>query len=118
MSLRPDSAAPPAPVDAGGARETRNEKRETTTRLPLYVALLTLLAAFLRFGYVYGAGDQDELVPSVLHLLDGSLFTQDWLVQTLTTGVNVRTYFLWLAALPSFALPPWLVFFALWAGGF
>lgn len=82
--------------------------------LPLFVVLLTLLVAFLRFGYYYGSGDQDELVPSVLHLLDGSLFTQDWLVQTVTSGVNVRTYFLWLTALPSLVLPSWLVFFACW----
>lgn len=87
-------------------------------KLPLYVALLTLLGAFLRFGYVYGVGDQDELVPSVLHLLDGSLFTQDWLVQTITSGVNVRTYFLWGTALPSFVVPPWLAVFLLWAGVF
>ena len=83
--------------------------------LPLYVALLALVGAFLRFGYVYGVGDQDELIPSVLHLLDGSLFTQDWLVQTITSGVNVRTYFLWGTALPSAVLPPWLTVFLLWA---
>lgn len=87
-------------------------------RLPLSVALLALVVAFVRFGYTYGSGDHDELVPSVLHLLDGALFTQDWLVQAITGGVNVRTYFLWLAALPSFVLPPWLLFFAGWAASF
>ena len=88
--------------------------RAATARLPLFVVLLTLLTAFVRFGYSYGSGDQDELVPSVLHLLDGSLFTQDWLVQAVTSGVNVRTYFLWLTTLPSLVLPPWLVFFGFW----
>ena len=86
--------------------------------MPLFVALLTLLAAYLRFGYVYGSGDQDELVPSVLHLLDAGLFTQDWLVQTVTAGLNVRTFFLCLTALPSLVLPPWLVFFTLWVAVF
>ncbi len=100
-------------------RETRNGERGTSNRtLPLWVALLTLLAAFLRFGYVYGVGDQDELIPSVLHLLDGVLFTQDWLVQTVTSGINVRTYFLWLTALPSLVLPPWLAVALLWGGVF
>lgn len=84
--------------------------------MPLWVALITLAGAFLRFGYVYGEGDLDELIPSVLHLLDGSLFTQDWLVQAVTSGVNVRTYFLWLTALPSFVLPVWFTSVALWIG--
>lgn len=86
--------------------------------LPLWVALLALLGHFLRFGYVYGVGDQDELIPSLLHLLDGGLFTQDWLVQTVTSGVNVRTFFLGLLALPSLVVPPWLAAALLWAGFF
>ncbi|MEM1042639.1 MAG: DUF6798 domain-containing protein [Bacteroidota bacterium] len=94
---------------------SKNWKPETAS-LPLWLALLTLVGAFLRFGYVYGTGDQDELIPSVLHLLDGALFTQDWLVQTVTSGVNVRTYFLWLTALPSLALPVWLTSAVLWGG--
>ena len=86
--------------------------------MPLFVALVTLIVAFLRFGYVYGSGDQDELIPSVLHLLDGTLFTQDWLVQTVASGINVRTFFLWLVALPSLVVPPWLAVFVLWVGVF
>src|SRR5690554_1432897 len=89
---------------------------EGPSRLPLYVALLAIVAAFLRFGYDYGAGDQDELIPSILRLLDPSLFTRDWLIRTVTDGVNVRTYFLWLAALPSLVLPPWLAVALLWVG--
>jgi len=79
------------------------------------VALLALAGHLLRFGYLYGVGDQDELIPSLLHLLDGSLFTQDWLVQTVTSGINVRTFFLWLMALPSLVVPPWLAVALLWA---
>lgn len=92
------------------------DQKARSPTLPLWLALLTLTGAFLRFGYVYGVGDQDELIPSVLHLLDGSLLTQDWLVQTVTSGVNVRTYFLWLTALPSLVLPVWATSVVLWIG--
>ena len=99
----------PSPVEGAGDEATGESRGRAGDGPPLYVALLALLGAFLRFGYVYGVGDQDELIPSVLHLLDPSLFTQDWLVQTITSGVNVRTYFLWAVALPSAVagrLPP------------
>lgn len=60
----------------------------------------------LRFGYQYGGGDHDELVPSVLALLSGGrLFARDWLVQTVLDGVNVRTAFVWLLALLGRAMP-------------
>ncbi len=106
----------PAPPSTIG--DLAGQLRLQRPRLPLFVALLTLVAAFLRFGYVYGAGDQDELIPSLLHLLDGSLFAQDWLVQTVASGINVRTYFLWLTALPSLVLPVWLSVLLLWIGVF
>lgn len=62
-------------------------------RIPLAV-LATLLGVYtFRFGYAYGSGDHDELIPSVLALLDGRLFTRDWLIQAVLTGVNVRTAF-------------------------
>ncbi len=77
-------------------------------RLPPAVPLLALTAFFLRFGYAYGSGDQDELIPAVLHLLDGDLFGRDWLVQEVTAGVSVRTYFVWFVALPSLVMPVWL----------
>ncbi|MEP0548503.1 MAG: DUF6798 domain-containing protein [Rhodothermales bacterium] len=109
---RPDGTpAPPSTIGDLAGRLRRQQHG-----LPLFVALLTLAATFLRFGYVYGSGDQDELIPSLLHLLDGSLFTQDWLVQTVASGVNVRTYFLWLMALPSLVLPGWLSVLLLWIG--
>lgn len=86
--------------------------------LPLYVALLALTAYALRFGYHYGTGDHDALIPSLLHLLDADLFARDWLVQTLTSGVGTQTYFLWLMALPSLVFPPMLAVALLWVGTF
>lgn len=66
-----------------------------------------LFAAYtLRFGYGYGSGDHDELVPSALALLSGErLFARDWLVQTVLDGVNVRTAFVWLLAVMGRAMP-------------
>lgn len=66
-------------------------------RHPARIPLAVLAALFgvytLRFGYAYGSGDHDELIPSVLALLDSRLFTRDWLIQTVLDGVNVRTAF-------------------------
>ncbi len=62
-------------------------------RAPLALLLLALTAHFVRFGYFYGDGDQDELVPTALALLDGRLFRTDWLVQAVADPVNVRTMF-------------------------
>ena len=98
------AAAGAAPLAPAGPR----------SGLPLFVALGTVVLAFIRFGYAYGVGDQDELIPSVLHLLDGNLFRQDWAIQTVTDGVTVRSYFLWLIAAPSALFPVWLATAALW----
>jgi hypothetical protein len=74
-------------------------------RLVAALAVAALLLYTLRFGYAFGSGDQDELVPTALSLLDGRLFTRDWLVQAVRDGVNVRTYFLWLMAAPGTLVP-------------
>lgn len=94
--------------------EPQPSGREAPPRLPLFVALFTVVAVFIRFGYHFGTGDQDELIPSVLNLLDGTLYPRDWIVQTVTDGVTVRSYFLWLIAGPSLLLPVWLVTLILW----
>jgi len=74
------------------------------------VALLALYT--MRFGYGYGAGDHDELIPSALALLSGgALFERDWLVQTVLDGVNVRTAFVWLLAVGGRVMP-----LAAWTG--
>jgi hypothetical protein len=97
-----------------GAASRDHSPSEATPRLPLFVAVATVVLAFIRFGYHYGTGDQDELIPSVMNLLDGSLYPRDWIVQTVTDGVTVRSYFLWLITGPSLVLPVWLVTLALW----
>jgi len=62
----------------------------------------------MRFGYAYGDGDQDELIPAALHLLNNELFTADWLIQNVTSSINVRTYFVGLIAASGAAVPLWL----------
>ena len=50
----------------------------------------------MRFGYSVSAGDQDEMVPFLLRLLDPSLFQNDWFVQQQVMEIGVRTYVVWL----------------------
>lgn len=85
-----------------------NEPSGGLARPPLFLVLLSLVGHFLRFGYTYGDGDQDELVPAALHLLNSELFTADWLIQNVTSGINVRTYFVGLMAASGAAVPLWL----------
>jgi hypothetical protein len=103
-----------APTLLSAPAAARPRRAAVWADLPLWVVVGTITAAFVRFGYHYGSGDQDELFPSLLHLLDGDLFIRDWIVQTVTGGLNVRTYFVWLTALPSFLMPPWLAVLLLW----
>lgn len=65
---------------------------------PVWVYLLSFGALFARFGYNFGAGDQDELVPYLSSLLDHSLFASDWFVQAQAAEIGVRTYVVWLLA--------------------
>lgn len=60
---------------------------------PVWVYLVALALFFLRFGYGYGLGDQDEILPYLMHLLDPSLLAKDWFVQTQSAAFSVRTYF-------------------------
>ena len=79
---------------------------------PIWVYLVALTLFFLRFGYGFGLGDQDETLPYLLHLLDSSLFENDWFVQTQIGGFGVRTYFV-LALLPfCWIVPVEIVFHA------
>lgn len=83
---------------------TRVPARPWLAPVGLPVALLALHT--VRFGYGYGGGDHDELIPSALALLSGgALFERDWLVQTVLDGVNVRTAFVWLLALGGRVMP-------------
>ncbi|MEZ4701612.1 MAG: DUF6798 domain-containing protein [Rhodothermales bacterium] len=69
----------------------------------------------LRFGYGYGASDQDEFIPLLLHKLDPTLFRQDWFVQTQLDAFSVRTYFSWLLHALSLVMPVPLAVFAVYA---
>lgn len=66
------------------------------------------LLFFLRFGYDYGRGDQDEFLPLVLHHLDTSLLARDWFVQTQVEGIGIRTYFAGLVEALASLMPLWL----------
>jgi len=68
----------------------------TTDRFgPIWVYLIALAFLFVRFGYGFATGDQDEVLPFLIHTLDPSFFTNDWFVQTQAGAFSVRTYFVW-----------------------
>ena len=79
-----------------------------TERAPLFVLLGTFLLFFWRFGYTYASGDQDELLPYLLHRIDPRLFATDWLVQTQAEAFSVRTYFVMALQPLAEVLPLWL----------
>ena len=60
---------------------------------------------FLRFGYEFGAGDQEELYSLLLHRLDPTLFARDWYVIEQGAQFNVRTPFLWLMGALASTVP-------------
>lgn len=57
---------------------------------------------------MYGGSDQDELVPAALHLLNSNLFTTDWLIQNVTSEMNVRSIFVGLMTASGAVVPLWL----------
>lgn len=81
---------------------------------PVWVYLVSFGALFLRFGYDFGAGDQDELVPFLSSILDRSLFLQDWFVQTQAAEIGVRTYVVGLLVPFCRLLPMQSVFFGVY----
>ena len=87
---------------------------------PVLLLLLGYACYLVRFGYGYGASDQDEFIPFVLTLLDNSLFQNDWFVQTQIEAFSVRTIFVWLVRTFTFVLPlKWavfLIYFLTWSG--
>lgn len=58
----------------------------------LAIVLAPALHAF-RFGYRYGASDQDEFLPWLLTRLEPGYFSGDWLVGVQAGSFNVRTGF-------------------------
>ena len=72
-----------------------------------YHLLLGILGLYVfRFGYAYGFSDQDEFLPFLMHLIDPSLFTTDWFVDTQLSSFSIRTYFVYLILGPAKLLSP------------
>ena len=83
---------------------------------PLFVLLGALLLYALRFGYDYGASDQDEFLPYLLHRLDPELLSQDWFVITQGATFSIRTYFVMLLQGLALVIPVWLAVLVLYGG--
>ncbi|MBL7978774.1 MAG: hypothetical protein JNN12_10580 [Bacteroidetes Order II. Incertae sedis bacterium] len=77
--------------------------------LPIGIIGLFWIIYFIRFGYDFGASDQDEMLPYLYRLLDPTLYSTDWFVRNMTDHLNVRTYFIYALYLPALVLPVWLV---------
>jgi hypothetical protein len=81
-------------------------------RPALAAALLAPALHLARFGYSVGFSDQDEFLPWLLHRLDPSLLSSDWLVGVQESGFNVRSGILavlepfaaWLGVEPALAV--------------
>ena len=65
-------------------------------RGPFFIPVAVLLIYLLWRGYVFGYGDQDEVIPYLLHLLDPDLLAKDWFVDYQTNHFGPRTIFVWL----------------------
>lgn len=83
-----------------------------------YVALLVLGFGLylLRFGYNFGASDQDEFIPLLYSLINPSYFQNDWFVQTQHAAFSVRTYFVYLLYGLSTMMPVWLAVLLVYLG--
>ncbi len=100
------SAAIPAPVVSSddpivGAGESRGPGEITANSRSLGLAVLAVvtiaLASIVTNTYQLGVSDHDDEIPVIQHILDPSLFKNDWFVQ-LSTKLNPRMIFDWLMA--------------------
>ncbi len=80
---------------------------------PGFVVLLLAIAGFWRFGYGYGTGDHEELLPQLLRLLDPSLFPTDPYLLGLDESFSVRFVFLGLLRVLCLGMSPAVAFFLL-----
>jgi len=88
----PDAPAAPTPRLAGAS-------------LAAAAVLLAATAFYLRFGYSFGAGDHDDLLPELLRRLDPALFSRDPFVIERMVGVSVRGVFVSLLQVLAGAMP-------------
>ena len=75
-------------------------------RPPLFLTLLTLSIYLVWRGYEFAISDQEEVLPYLLHLLDPTLFANDWLVGVQTAQFGPRTLFVWITWLPARLVGP------------
>ncbi|MEM6337447.1 MAG: hypothetical protein AAF752_12830, partial [Bacteroidota bacterium] len=76
------------------------------------LGVLAFVAVSWRFGYGYASGDQDEVLPLLLHTLDPAVLANDWFVGTQTADFSVRTYFVRMLWLLAQVMPVWMVILA------
>ncbi|MBT8400235.1 MAG: hypothetical protein KJO98_07150 [Rhodothermia bacterium] len=96
------------------SRTTVNQRGPLHLAWPAFAAVaLSLAIWWFRFGYEWAWGDQDEIVPYLLHLIDDSVLAADWFVQTQTESVGVRTPFVYLLRIVSFVLSPYAAVLAI-----
>ncbi len=85
---------------------------------PVWIYILALVLFFIRFGYGFAIGDQDEIVPYLLRVLNPTLFENDWFVQAQAAGITVRSYFVFLLVPFSYIMTVEIavlvVYLALW----
>ncbi len=77
------------------------------SRFFIFAVSVSLAIWWFRFDYTWAWGDQDEIVPYLLHLIDGDLLAADWFVQTQTESVGVRTPFVLLLRVLSLLVNPY-----------
>lgn len=73
--------------------------------MPLWLLPVLLVLHFWRWGYAYGSGDHDEILPQLLHALDPGLFAHDPFVQSQAGAVTVRTVWLGMLHALSWVMP-------------
>ncbi len=113
----PFSLSQKDPMPASPASEPRLPTQGAERRYaPLFVLLAALLLYALRFGYDYGASDQDEFLPYLLHRLDPESLSQDWFVVTQGATFSIRTYFVMLLQGLALVVPVWLAVLVLYGG--
>ncbi len=83
-------------------------------------SLIAAALFYVRFGYDYGFGDQDEFIPLIMKWLNPSLFTHDWFIQGQVSEFGIRSFFSALVAVISLAttldVAVLLLHFVTWVG--
>ena len=89
--------------------------RPPKARTPWGALVLVAVAFYWRWGYAFGTGDHDEMIPQLLRMLDDDLFSRDWYVMGEAGRMTVRLPFLLLLRALCVVLPLEAAVFMLWA---